>query len=311
MPRNKSGPDIDPAPSLFDLDLYPLLKKEKVPKFVDMPLWTSAKARLIARYLRLFVFVTKHGTYIDCFAGPQAMGHTGSTWAARMVLESEPKFLRKFFLFEADDRKIPALQQLKKDHCKTWRNKGDRKVEVRHGDSNVEVPAFLRMHKIPSKQATFALLDQRTFECSWELVEFLARHKPGGNKIELFYFLAQGWIDRALSKLRTGNVQKLDRWWGGRGWSEFAKLKPHKRCEVFAERFKEELGYESALAFPIRKKSDSGRVMFWMIHATDHPVAPHLMVQAYNSTVLGKDLETEAELLLFAKAIKASTPELF
>ena len=310
MARKPPEPDKG-TPSLFDLEEYPVVKKEKLPKFVDKPLWTSAKAKLIARYLRLFVFVTKHGTYIDCFAGPQAMGHTGTTWAAKMVLESEPKLLRKFFLFEYDDRKISALEALKKAHCQTWRKKGTRKVEVRHGDSNVEVPKFLQMHRIPAKQATFALLDQRTFECSWDLVKFLATHKTGGNQIELSYFLAQGWIDRALAKLRTGNIEKLERWWGGEGWKEFAQLKPHERCEAFAKRFTEELGYASALAFPIRKKSNSGRVMFWMIHATDHQVAPELMVQAYNNTVLNKELESEAELMLFAKQIKASNPGLF
>ncbi len=34
------------------------------------PVWTHNKARFIMRYLRYFVFITKHGTYIDGFAGP-------------------------------------------------------------------------------------------------------------------------------------------------------------------------------------------------------------------------------------------------
>ena len=38
------------------------------------PIWTEYKARLIERYLYYFVMITKHGTYIDGFAGPQESG---------------------------------------------------------------------------------------------------------------------------------------------------------------------------------------------------------------------------------------------
>jgi hypothetical protein len=51
------------------------------------PVWSYAKARLIADYLRLFIMVTRHGTYIDGFAGPQ-VDETG--WSARRVLEIKP-----------------------------------------------------------------------------------------------------------------------------------------------------------------------------------------------------------------------------
>src|SRR5712672_141396 len=34
------------------------------------PIWTENKAKLIERYLYYFVMVTKHGAYIDGFAGP-------------------------------------------------------------------------------------------------------------------------------------------------------------------------------------------------------------------------------------------------
>jgi hypothetical protein len=41
------------------------------------------KARLIYRYLFYFVLVTKHGTYIGGFAGPQGVQEN---WAAQLVL---------------------------------------------------------------------------------------------------------------------------------------------------------------------------------------------------------------------------------
>ncbi len=39
---------------------------------LERPLWTHNKAKLIERYLYYFVLVTKHGTYIDGFSGPQS-----------------------------------------------------------------------------------------------------------------------------------------------------------------------------------------------------------------------------------------------
>ena len=64
------------------------LKREEEPYLFPMPermvlepkvgrpqhsIWTENKAKLIERYLYYFVLITKHGTYIDGFAGPQRM----------------------------------------------------------------------------------------------------------------------------------------------------------------------------------------------------------------------------------------------
>ena len=65
---------------------------------------------------------------------------------------------------------------------------------------------------ITPKTACFCLIDQRTFECHWTTVEAIARHKRQGYKIELFYFLAQKWLDRAWASTR--DAKKLAAWWG-------------------------------------------------------------------------------------------------
>ena len=49
------------------------------------------------------------------------------------------------------------------------------------------------------------------------------------------------------------------------------------------DRFEQELGYASVRGWPIRAKSDDGRVMYYMIHAADHPEAPKLMYRAYKN----------------------------
>src|SRR5213592_4675370 len=169
-------------PELFPL--APLTRSEKpAPRIIapNAALHTLHKAELIAEYLRLFVLVTKHGTYLDGFAGPQDPVHLTS-WAAKLALDVEPRFLRHFVLCELDARKIPALNALKAAHS-------DRDVLVCAGNFNELLDEVLA--PIAAREATFCLLDQHTFECEWVSVVRLARHKEEGYKIELFYFLAQ------------------------------------------------------------------------------------------------------------------------
>ena len=56
---------------------------------------------------------------------------------------------------------------------------------------------------------------------------------------------------------------------------------------MLADRFKNELGYKYSLPYPIfeRDQGGAGKIMFWMIHASDHPEAPKLMVRAYRNVV--------------------------
>src|SRR5262245_10500344 len=81
-------------------------------KPAQRPIWTEDKSKLIERYLYYFVMITKHGAYIDGFAGPQYASKPDA-WAAKLVLESKPPFLRNFWLCEIKQTKIAALQKLK------------------------------------------------------------------------------------------------------------------------------------------------------------------------------------------------------
>lgn len=153
----------------------------------ERPLWTENKARLIERYLFYFVLITRHGTYIDGFAGPQRANAQGS-WAAKLVVESEPKFLREFWLCELDSKRVSALQQMV-DGQKPVKG---RSTKVIPGDFNRTIDEVLRDCRIRDATASFCLLDQHTFECEWRTLEKLARFKKGGHKIELLYFLASG-----------------------------------------------------------------------------------------------------------------------
>jgi hypothetical protein len=69
------------------IDVGPRRKPSRHTFRQTRPIWTENKAKLIERYLYYFLMVTKHGTYIDGFAGPQEETGETANWAAKLVLE--------------------------------------------------------------------------------------------------------------------------------------------------------------------------------------------------------------------------------
>jgi three-Cys-motif partner protein len=257
-------------------------------KSLRFPLWTQNKARLIQEYLRLFVFITHHGTYIDGFAAPQDANYL-DTWAAKLVLEMEPKFLRDFWLCDISRPGVRLLENLRDQHDGTAKPK--RRVTVLSGNFNDRVAEILSSGRITEKTATFALLDQRTFECEWRTIETLSRHKTG-NKIEQFYFFPTGWIDRSIAAVkRPETLVEVEAWWGRSDWAALRGMDNLERAKMVANRFEKELGYGKAEVFPIHDQKEGGRVMYHMIHASDHPDALSLMVRAYRKVSGRPDIE--------------------
>lgn len=262
-------------PKLFELEVTKDLEPQ-LPQ-LPYPIWTENKAKLIAKYIFLFELITKHGTYIDGFAGPQRPDHP-EMWAAKLVLEIEPQWLRHFYLFEKSKVGCDLLRFLKASQPATK----DREIEGFCGDFNRKVDSILRSRKIAEKEATFCLLDQRTFECHWSTVKKLAGYKAGkSNKFELFYFLAGWWYRRAVTAVKRDTV--LENWWGRNDWPDLRQRKLSFVKDEMVGRFKSELGYASAKAWPIFDKT--GRDMYFMIHATDYLGAPALMERAYYEAV--------------------------
>jgi three-Cys-motif partner protein len=259
-------------------------------KILTERIWTQHKARLITEYLKLFTALAKHGTYIDGFAAPQDASRT-DRWAAKMVIEANnrpqkppPPKLRHFHLF--DKESDPRLLALPGEFPHL-------DLHVRIGDFNERFVEILTPEIIGEKEATFCLLDQRTFECNWRTVVSLASHKTGEHKIELFYFLAIHWLDRALSETRLpASLAQITSWFGAEGWGGLARMSSPERAEFFAHRFERELRYTHVKPWPIFRARESSRVMYYMIHASDHPEAPKLMRRAYQITV-GSDLDVK------------------
>ena len=204
-------------------------------------------------------------------------------WAAKMVLESEPRWFRNFYLFDAEEVQVQALQRLKEAQPVDLK----RTIEIVPGDFNSTVLGLLGDRKIKVREACFCLLDQRTFQCRWQTLLHLARYKTSGNKIELFYFLPNHWFSRALSGLK--DTTPVEQWWGREDWPKLYDITSNQRVELIVRRFKEELGYKSVKPWPIYERKNGGAIMYYMIHATDHHIAPGLMARAYNRAVTPRE----------------------
>ena len=245
---------------------------------LERPIWTETKANLIQKYLQLFLYITHHGTYIDAFAGPQ--NNNSDSWAAKLVLEMEPKWLRHFFLCELKHTPYDKLVALVKSQPEVRK----RIIEHNRADCNLWIKDHVLKSKVlTEKEATFALLDQRSFECHWETVRLLADQKKQGNKIELFYFFPTGWLARSITAQQDMAV--LDKWWGSDEWRQLLGVRQSDAADIMSGRIRS-LGYKDVKAWPItQKEQGEGRVMYHMIHATDHLEAPKLMYRAYTQLV--------------------------
>lgn len=281
-------------PMLWPDDDLPLQPRNLGPNFKSLkhPIWTENKAKLIAEYLRLFTMVTKHGVYIDGFAAPQERDRL-DLCSANLVLRNQPEWINKIWLFDKDARGIKILDELAASH-----RTRKRKIEVIAGDFNDTVQQVLDSGHVSAKAATFALLDQWTFQCDWATVEKLARHKPQldpeTTKIEIFYFLATGWLDRSIAAVRKPETAaKVDRWWGRDDWRTLQGMQSLTRANLFAKRFKDELGYKHVYPYAIHDRSRNARTMYHMIHATDHPDASPLMLRAYRRVSGRSDISDE------------------
>jgi three-Cys-motif partner protein len=269
-------------------------KKTRRYKRVQEAIWTHHKARFIQQYLKFFVQITKHGAYIDGFAGPQYDDQPDS-WAAALVVNSEPKWIRHIFLCELTKKGVRALTKLK--NSQPARDKKGRKIyryiKVLEGDFNIQIDSILQSGEITQKEATFCLLDQRTFECHWETLKKLADYKrPPHNKIEVLYFLGVAWLHRAFSGIR--HPEQMKEWWGSGNWRDLMSKNSIDIAEIVRKRFENELGYRHSAAYPIFDKEKGNKVMYYMIHASDHEEAPALMVRAHHKAVrsLPKEIQT-------------------
>jgi len=192
--------------------------------------------------------------------------------------------LRQFFLCELSPNSVELLRELRDNQPARRGKEPERSIEIYPGDFNHTVEDVLSTGCITEQAATFCLLDQRTFECKWSTIEALARHKKKGNKIEIFYFMPEGWLARSIAAQKDRRV--ISEWWGKEDWSDLRGVRGLDRAILFCQRFKNDFGYAYSHPWPIYEKAvGGGRGMYFMIHSTDHPEAPKLMARAYKHAV--------------------------
>src|SRR5674476_1413493 len=115
--------DTDPQQILIEIPEQPLKPLRVIAP--TNPVWTENKAQFIMRYLRYFVYITKHGTYIDGFAGPQAERETDS-WAAKLVLDSDPERIQHLHLCHANPAQAARMQRVV--HVRGARDSPDKRI---------------------------------------------------------------------------------------------------------------------------------------------------------------------------------------
>jgi three-Cys-motif partner protein len=131
-------------------------------------------------------------------------------------------------------------------------------------------------------------------------VEALSKYKSG-NKIEIFYFFPTGWVDRSLATVaRAETKRKVTQWWGRADWHILQGMDGTARALLMAKRFQDELGFGKATPYSIHSERRGGRVMYHMIHATDHPEASSLMARAYRRVSGRPDVEHPEQQLCMA-----------
>jgi hypothetical protein len=93
----------------------------------------------------------------------------------------------------------------------------------------------------------------------------------------------------AVKKPET--AAKVERWWGRADWLALKGMDSILRAKLLAQRLEDELQYRKATVYAIHSDRRRGRVMYHMIHASDHPEAHPLMVRAYRKISGRPELE--------------------
>lgn len=121
-------------------------------------------------------------------------------------------------------------------------------------------------------------------------------------QVEIFYFLPVGWLARAASGLK--NQDRLKDWWGRDDWASLHSMKSVDLAVLTSKRFVDELGYQYVTPLPIfEKKKHGGRILYYMVHGSDHPLAPILMRRAYEKA-LEQPEPPEQFQILFSELLK-------
>lgn len=88
----------------------------------------------------------------------------------------------------------------------------------------------------------------------------------------------------------------MSRWWGKDGWEDLRGMSKDQTVDAFQRRFIDEFGYKHAHGWPIYDRRGSQKIMYHMVHASDHDEAPNLMSRAYRTATRRAEPPAQFEL---------------
>ncbi len=258
-------------------------------------IWTKGKLDVLRQYLDAFTTTTKNKAtetiYLDTFAGEaenkDRLTDEPLDGSARIALSvSDPPFTRLRF-FETDRNAATLEAVLRRDFPL-------RDLEVRGGDSNELVPIELGRLKHLNWAPTFAFIDPNGMEAEWRTLVALAEFKKGRKwKAELFYLFSPPMFQRLLrvdgSEVRPQDRDVISAVFGTADWEHIYQARLNDEIEpaqardeylnLMRWRMESVLGYE--WTHPLEVRNEVGRVIYYMIFATDHPVGHEIMSKVY------------------------------
>lgn len=254
--------------------------------------WAIEKLELLRYYLGGrgykgggFMMATRRAGaryYIDLFAGAGQGMLDGDVFDGSPLIatKADPPFTRLVWA-DADARNAASLRAHRADYLA-------RRIDVYHGDANVEVGAVLA--GLPRTDPTIAFLDPEGSELHWSTVEKLAAHKPGHKIEQLILFAYNMGIVRFMPRDPTRLVHddKLDRMMPSQsGWrsmyAQRGQVSPSEYRRLMLQEYVNglrDLGYHH-VPDPRLIPTPNGRPLYFMVFATDHTAGSSIMRAAF------------------------------
>ena len=255
--------------------------------------WTRGKLDVLRRYLEAFAKASTRAPeriYLDTFAGvpenEDRLSGEAIEGSARLALGvGDPPFT-KVRLFELEANAEELEQTLRDDFP-------GRDIAVYGGDCNEQVAVALADLAEFNWAPTFAFVDPNGHEAEWRTLELLAGFKRKGKpKVELFLLFASPMFTRLLKtdgSVREEDKQAITAVYGTDDWLHIyharldGEITPSEAqlhyLNLMRWRIEGELGYE--WTHPLEVRNEQGRVIYYMIFATDHEAGDRIMRHIY------------------------------
>jgi three-Cys-motif partner protein len=256
--------------------------------------WSREKLYLLEQYAPAFVRActsAEGGCFIDAFAGPgwNVEKGTGQRFEGSPQIVSRYGF-REIYLIDRNKEHTNALQALRLGP----------NVHIMTGDANTLVPEVL--DRIPDWLPVLTFLDQNANEVSWDTLQKLAeRSADRKKKPEILILLPTGMALQRFFE-RDGvsrNAHVLTKVFGSEDvWRPIEAerlaggLRGARLIQALTEAYVDSLrrlGYaERPLFRHVRTDGESGRILYTLVFATDHPVGRRIMEKCFNNRFSGQ-----------------------